>query len=638
MRGLKSILPLLVLLIFAACGTGGKLGRLAGQQTRASLTLPAEKQVEFHELKDDYRPADTLTVVDINGHQSLIMNAVREESTGEMVAHDVIQAAVVTARFRNVPERHGKIELEYQICVPEDMIDRNWQLRFSPRMVVMGDTVSLDEVYLTGTEFRRVQNRGYERYGKYVSSIVTDTSVFVAKSQLERFVERNIASGNKSEFGVTERDAIDHYTYWYLVSRNGRKEANRDKMFRRFVKTPYATGVRIDTVAASFQGGFVYDYRQTISARPNLRKVEILLSGSIYESDKLVYSMPESDPLTFYISSISSFASDCERYLSKTVYRRMEANTACFIDFRQGKSVIEDTLSNNSVEIGRIKENLKSLMVNEEFDIDSIVVTASGSPEGSYSYNSKLSMLRSRSASEYFAKYMDNMTDSLSRASGSIYNLDDSYDLHKSLAAGEIKFVSRMEPENWAMLDAIVRNDIVLDDGEKEEYFAHSGVSDPDAREKAMQKDSRYKYYREVLYPRVRTVKFDFYLHRKGMVEESVQTTEIDTLYMAGVQAIKDRNYEKAVTLLRPYGDFNTAVAFCAMDYNASALAILEELEKTAEVNYLLAIIYSRQGKDRQAVECYLNSCALNSSFVHRGNLDPEISALINNYNLHKNN
>ena len=64
-------------------------------------------------------------------------------------------------------------------------------------------------------------------------------------------------------------------------------------------------------------------------------------------------------------------------------------------------------------------------------------------------------------------------------------------------------------------------------------------------------------------------------------------------------------------------------------------IQILEGLERTDRVNYMLAILYSRRGDDRSAVECYIRSCAQNRNFVHRGNLDPEISVLIRRYNLH---
>ena len=70
------------------------------------------------------------------------------------------------------------------------------------------------------------------------------------------------------------------------------------------------------------------------------------------------------------------------------------------------------------------------------------------------------------------------------------------------------------------------------------------------------------------------------------------------------------------------------------MDYNESALSILDRLDKTPAVNYLLAIVHSRKGEDQEAVQHYLDACGQDPSYVHRGNLDPEISSLIDRYNL----
>ena len=78
-------------------------------------------------------------------------------------------------------------------------------------------------------------------------------------------------------------------------------------------------------------------------------------------------------------------------------------------------------------------------------------------------------------------------------------------------------------------------------------------------------------------------------------------------------------------------------MAYCSLGYNASSLDILEKLEPTDRVLYLLSILYSRTGEDRKAVECYLKACRENPSYVHRGNLDPEISALIKHYGLNNN-
>ena len=79
-------------------------------------------------------------------------------------------------------------------------------------------------------------------------------------------------------------------------------------------------------------------------------------------------------------------------------------------------------------------------------------------------------------------------------------------------------------------------------------------------------------------------------------------------------------------------------MAYCALDYNASALSILETLEPTAEVLYMRAVVYTRLGRVQEAVQCYMNSCELNPAYVHRGNLDPEIAALIKTYNLNRQN
>ena len=53
-------------------------------------------------------------------------------------------------------------------------------------------------------------------------------------------------------------------------------------------------------------------------------------------------------------------------------------------------------------------------------------------------------------------------------------------------------------------------------------------------------------------------------------------------------------------------------------------------------MNYLLAILYSRNGDAQKAVQAYMDACRQDQSYVHRGNLDPEISALIKLYGLNR--
>ena len=93
----------------------------------------------------------------------VIMNAIRDTETGEMVATDVINASRVVARFRNVAERLGRVTIGFDIVVPSAMSDSRWQIKMHPVMHIAGDTLSLEPVYITGSAYRARQLRGYER-------------------------------------------------------------------------------------------------------------------------------------------------------------------------------------------------------------------------------------------------------------------------------------------------------------------------------------------------------------------------------------------------------------------------------------------------------------------------------------------
>ena len=636
-------------LVVAACGTTRKLENIRSNSLTAQLVLANEDQhIDEHPDMPKRQQKDTFMVVDFEGHQTLIMNAIRDEETGETVAHDVLQASYVTARFRNLAERHGKVDIAFQVVVPEALQDSKWQLRFYPDMFVLEDSIRLDPVVITGREYRKAQLKGYQQYQRFLDRIVSDTTRYINWWQLELFLERNLpqifafktdsteVSDEKFEsyFGVSEKEAIDHYTNHIAVKINKRRISRKDKMFAKYVKAPIVTeGLRLDTVIQAVNGDFVYEYVQTINTRPKLRKVDVVLSGEAYEQDRKLYDIPPTDPLTFYISSLSSFVDGTERYLTKVIERRAEANTSCNIVFAVGKDAIDLSLGNNREELTRIKQYLGDLMQNTAFDLDSLVITATASPEGSIASNAKLSQRRGESIGRYFKSYMKEYQDSLDREFG--FSVDEGGNIHKR-ERQRIDFIAHNIPENWDMLDILVDRDSVMTDAQKENYRRLRAGSNLDAAENSMRQQGYYKYMKDNIYPKLRQVKFDFHLHRAGMVKDTVHTTELDSAYMRGVQAIRDRDYEAAAVLLAPYQDFNLAIAYVSLDRNASAMALLQDMEKTAPVNYMLAILYARKGDDRNAVQCYIRSCQQDPSYVHRGNLDPEIAALIKKYGLNK--
>ena len=641
----------LIAVLAVSCATQQKLKTIReGQVQNVQLTL-ADDVSYLPEMKVENLQRDTLTIKDDDGTEILIMKAIKDEESGEMVATDVIEAAKVTARFRNVAERRGKIDLGFQIIVPESMIDSKWQLRFYPDMFIMEDSIRLEPVIITGEKYRNTQLQGYQQYERFLSKIISDTTIFVNVRALEIFIKRNIpevyafktdstiVSDEQffSVYGVSEQEAVDHYTNKYAKNMNERRKARKDEMYRKYIKAPIVSeGLRLDSIITNPDGDFVYHYVQTIDTRPKLRKVDIVLSGEIYEQDVRLYTIPEVPPLTFYISSISAFADNTERYLTKVIERRASANTECKIAFELGKADIKLELADNLYEIQKIKTTLASLLNNETFDLDSILVSATASPEGSVATNRKLSNRRSESVSKYFNEFMSEYKDSLIIEGGVSMNMDGT-EMEYTTKVQDIRFTPRSIPENWEDLYNMVQ---VNPDLTEEAIFAFNKIyeahEDLDKRERVLSQEPYYRYLRDSLYPRLRTVKFNFFLHRKGMVKDTVHTTVLDSTYMNGVQALREMDYNTAVALLRPYNDYNTAVAYMGMDRNLSALQILEDMERTPQVNYLLAVLYSRTGDPQKAVQCYMNACKADRSYVYRGNLDPEISVLIKTYGLNQ--
>jgi tetratricopeptide (TPR) repeat protein len=188
-----------------------------------------------------------------------------------------------------------------------------------------------------------------------------------------------------------------------------------------------------------------------------------------------------------------------------------------------------------------------------------------------------------------------------------------------------------MLPENWDQLRLLVQNDSVMEkDAIRRILKIMEDLTRPDVVEKRLSTLPQYRYMREKLYPQLRSVAFNFYLHRAGMVKDTVHTTQLDTVYMEGLAAMKDLDYKRAVTILRPYDDYNSSLAFMSAGYNHSALDVMSRLDQSnPKVCYLMALVLSRLEQYKEAMKYFELCLAYDPYMEHRANLDPEMSVLI---------
>ena len=605
------------MMIFVSCSQYRKIELVRSGGVRVSLTIPEEEGAEDEEQTVEESLEDVENVL---SSEPFIMNAVKDEETGEMVATDILVASSVTARFRNVAERAGYVTIGFDIKVPAGMADSRFRLKLYPEMIKRRDTCRLEPVIITGSKYRQGQLRGYERYHRFLASIVMDTTDFVRIGQLEIFLQRHFPDTYKMKndsslvsdpqaetlFGATQQEALMHYTRKLKRYINDRRIARKGDVFKRWVKDPIAReGIRLDTVFTAENGDFVYSYLHTFRTEPFLKKVTVSIKGALFADGEMVAHLPRSDDLDFYISTLSSLVNDTPRYKMIVVERRVYDNTKVYLDFKLGSAVVDTTLGDNARELQRIRMCIADVVAKEEFALDSLLVVASCSPEGSWSYNEKLSARRSNAILEHIKDYVTKeLRDSLRRAK---------------------------VPENWRMLRTLVEQDTLLTHSDKMEIVRMiDQMKDPDLTEKMLSRHHRFDYIKKELYPKLRCVSLDFHLHRVGMVKDTMHTTQLDSVYMSGIHALRNLDYQTAADLLGPYGDYNAALAYVSADRNYSALDVLGRLDSSdSKVCYLLAIVSSRLGVPDKALKYYHMARSKDPSVQYRANLDPELSGLL---------
>lgn len=440
----KVVVSMVLVLICCSCAVKRQMTQVLTGELKADIAIP---QMEVPVLSYEDSSDDTVLTT------SAVMNAMKDSVTGEMVATDVLRASKVVARFRHAAERRGVVMIEFDLCVPSDMIVSKWKLGFYPKLSMNDDSCDLAPVFVTGEEYRGKQLRGYERYRKFIDSIITDDAAFIRQDNLEIFIRRHFpltyrmktdssfVTGSHEEnlFGVTVSEAVEHYKRHLLIRRNQKKINDRDKVFRTLVKDPVGrSDVRLDTVLTTLDGDFIYRYQQEMAYRPMLKKIILDTDVRLFEDGEVLARLKSPQSLTYYISSLSSLV------------------------------------------------------------------------------------------------------------------------------------------------------------------------------------DKRMKY-------------------RK--VHDSLV---VDTVYMRGVDLVEKADYKAALKILRPYNDYNSALALLLSGYDEAALTCLNNIQSIADggqvglsanLYYLMAVLYSRLGDNYNAIRSYKASVEINPALVHRANLDPEVYELIHNEN-----
>lgn len=544
---MKNIIILLSLMVMAGCSM---LSRLEKRQSYAIADYAPRKEQE----QKSKTQSGGYTVISQDSATYFLAEAVRDTS-GELMMSLNVDEVVVIAKSRTITERNGKVLIDFVITLPKELQGNCQSVSVVPHLHKSDGCIPLQELSIRGGLFSRVQDRNYWQYGQYVKRFNPDA-------------------------------------------------AQRARAYNRFVKHPYPEGVRLDSIVENVQT-ISYYYTQEISTRSEGKTMLITLQGEVVGLDGSRYTLPVKDTLEYNISSMLTFVDHTTRYKTKVIEKYAVVRAKNYLSFPTGKVEIVDTLADNASQIRHIDSLMDELTSQREFYIDSIILTASASPEGALSINERLAYWRAQALKRRLVHRFGGEVDSLI----------------------SIRWVA----EDWEeLLRLIQANDSIL---HKEQISALiSKHADADKRESAIRQayPEQYEYIKRRLYPLLRSVSFKYNLRRKGMVKDTIHTTIIDTLYARGVELLDKRRYEEALNILQAYEDRNTAVAMLSIGLDESAYRVLMRLKEDATVAYLRAIACARLQKIDEGRKYFKRACELQSTFEYRGRLDPEISILIN--------
>ena len=528
------------------CSVAGRLQRQQATAGLAQLTR-AERQ----ERQQDPRPQVVKLQRDSN---TFYLAPVDTLADGERVMALQIEQVTVVAKMRSIPERNGRVVLDFIVTLPRQLLGKSRSVVITPILHKPDESVALEDLVIRGGRFSLLQERDYWQYETYVERFRPDT-------------------------------------------------VGREAAFNRFVKFPYPEDVRLDSLVEG-RSTVTYYYSQAVKTDETSKKMLVTLQGQVLAVDDSAYRLPPSDTLSYVVSSMLSFVDTLPRYCIKVIDKFVTVEDRNYIQFFVGDTRVVDTLGDNRRQLDKITGLMRQIVEQKEFYVDTITLTAASSPEGAYAFNDRLSQGRAAALKRYLVRRYGKSIDTM--------------------------LTVRWVAEDWPELTARIRTDREIVNREAIlELIAEE--KNPDRREQAIRQrfPKEYAYIRSVIYPQLRAVNFRYNLRRKGMVKDTIHTTELDTTYTRGVELLQKRKYAKALYVLNDYNDRNTVVAHLSLDHNERAMELLAAMPKDAVTEYLRAIACSRLGRKAEGREHFLEACRLDGRMEYRGNLDPEIAELL---------
>lgn len=653
---------------------------------RVRISQPNETKVDTA-----YKLPTFIKWTDDKGQTRIVTQAERDSITGEEITTVQLSEITVTAKSKQVAERNGKINLDFIVTVPGSLINNKWQVQLTPVAYKAQDTVWLDKIFLSGSDFAKMQKKGYLQYQAFLSSIIPD-SLYLKEMFNQKGYKKAMEELENEYFQAWKNEVIqkERWIDW------------SDRLNARFVHFNF----KVDKNRAAIEGyNSLLEYLPAYSMHRSLDKKDIPSKWRMFaEGNHLIRTKNITPEDSISISKrFTDYKKIAENQRRKEMTEEMYEK---YVRFPIQPARLDTIIKEGANFIYYYKQELPATENTKKIDLtlnglilakDETKTPLPASDTLTYYVSSMIQFLdrtprykkkiisrkdevnvtayvNYKTASTTFDESIGNNKKEVEKVFETIRNInytgeflidsiymtatsspEGSSSMNLQLSKGrainlkkylleksddkegvDSLFRPRWLGEDWDKLKQLIMADDSISNKEKINEILE--ISNFDSREKTLHSHPCYSYIREKYYPQLRAVEFKFHLHRRDMIQDTIVMPVIDTTYQRAIKMIEDRKYKQALVMLDEQypDDYNTAICLMSLGYDSRALEIMLSQPDTSNRNYILAILYVRLKKEDEAVKSYIKSCDQDESKIWRGKLDPEINTLIRTYNLYK--
>jgi hypothetical protein len=440
-------------------------------------------------------------------------------------------------------------------------------------------------------------------YNAYMEYINMEIAEFESKNDTLIIPEQNkelIFSDYPKNRVFTLYDSINLSKDYYLKDKillNEDKIKQKDAVKEYLIPFFYEEEYKIDTLLSNYKNNFVYIYETSIPVESSAKNVKVYLQSHIDATDLSTFTPQVSDTLTYVISSLSQLADRSLKYKERTIHK--EGNNRMKINFRYEKDSYSINENNNRNQIKEILTAYNLFREKGGYVIDTLEIVTSLSLDGKYEENAEIATKRAENIKEILLSKIDN---------------------------SETDIKLNVIGEDWNGLVREMKKNSSLSNREAIFDLLSAAVKPNQTKAEIQNKYPKdWRIIKNQIFPLLNKTEIVLKMRQPNMTEETSTHKEENKGYEQALQLMEDKKYWDALQILKDYGDYNAALCLVALNYNEKAKEVLERLDKTADNQYLLAIVNIRLGKKYRAIQNLKSAVEMDETKLSRIKIDDEV-------------